>query len=306
MSADNPQPYREISPAPSVAALPVLVTSPHSGAFYPADFLAAAHLDDHAIRQSEDMFVGDLFTEAAGKGVRVLEAVYPRAYVDLNRGAYELEPALFDGQLPAHVDSKSPRAGSGLGTVPRLVAENKPIYNRKLQYAEAETRIETIYRPFHRRLAELLDDMHQAYGMAVLLDAHSMPSQAARASHHLPASGAPEIDFVLGNRHGRSCHAGLTNWLRDFLTSQGYRVALNKPYAGGFITEHYGRPAKGIHALQIEINRAIYMDEKTYRKHEGFERLRALFSLMLTEIASNLPALPTPSQSPDNGRSAAE
>ncbi|NBR78446.1 MAG: hypothetical protein EBT71_00130 [Alphaproteobacteria bacterium] len=129
------------------------------------------------------------------------------------------------------------------------------------------------------------------------------------ANHRAPVPAlAPcrEIDFVLGNRHGRSCHAGLTNWLRDFLTSQGYRVALNKPYAGGFITEHYGRPAKGIHALQIEINRAIYMDEKTYRKHEGFERLRALFSLMLTEIASNLPALPTPSQSPDNGRSAAE
>jgi len=305
MSAKNPQPYREISPAPTAATLPVLVTSPHSGAFYPADFLADTHLDAHAIRQSEDMFVGDLFTDAAASGIRVLEATYPRAYVDLNRGAYELEPALFDGQLPPHVDIKSLRAGSGLGTVPRLVAENQPIYNRKLQYAEAERRIKSIYEPFHQRLTELLANLHGAFGMAVLLDAHSMPSQAARATHHLPAGREPEIDFVLGNRHGASCHAELTAWMRDFLTSHGYRVALNKPYAGGFITDNYGRPNKGVHALQIEINRAIYMDEKTYRKHEGFDRLRVLFGQMLTEIADNLPRA-LPSRSPDNGRSAAE
>lgn len=275
------------APSSLLVTSPLLITSPHSGCDYPADFLAASRLNAHDIRQSEDMFVAELFAEAPAAGIPLLAARYPRAYVDLNRAADELEPMLFAEKLPDHIPKPSLRANSGLGTVPRLVAENTPIYDHKLSYAEALHRIETVYQPFHDALAEALREAHQAHGIAVLLDAHSMPSQAIKKANQ--AEG--DIDFVLGNRHGRACDEKLSDWVGAFLTAKGWRVAYNKPYAGGFITEQYGAPARGLHALQIEINRAIYMEEASHQKHKGFAVLRADIATMMHALTAALPEL---------------
>ncbi len=288
----------------STAQQPVLVTSPHSGARYSDAFLTASRLDAHAIRQSEDMFVDDLFATAPHHGASLLSAVHPRAYVDLNRAPYELEQLLFEDRLPDHVDKKSLRASSGLGTVPRLVAENAPIYDGKLTYADAEQRIENIYRPFHHQIASLLQNMQQLHGFAILLDAHSMPSQATH--HRRDSLGTQPVDFVLGNRHNKACDVRLTHWVRDYLQAQGYVVLLNKPYAGGYITEHYGQPTRGCHALQIEINRAIYMDENSYQPHDGYARVQQDMSHMLAALIAELPVLADDLRVDNGDRSAAE
>jgi N-formylglutamate amidohydrolase len=264
----------------------LLLTSPHSGAHYPKSFIDASRLDAHAIRQSEDMFVDALLAKAPAHGIGVLSANYPRAYVDLNRAPYELEQALFKDALPAHIDRYSARAAAGLGTVPRLVAEKTPIYDGKLSFAEAERRIQNVYHPFHRKLEDTLHTLLHSFGYAVLLDTHSMPSQATRLS-----SKGRRIDFVLGDRYGRSCDARLSDWLERDLTARGWQVARNKPYAGGFITDRYGRPADGMHAVQIEINRAIYMDEKNYTKHAGFTRLQNDLTGLVAALATALPTL---------------
>lgn len=278
----------------------LLLTSPHSGAHYPKSFIDASRLDAHAIRQSEDMFVDALLAKAPAHGIGVLSANYPRAYVDLNRAPYELEQALFKDALPAHIDRHSARAAAGLGTVPRLVAENTPIYDGKLSFAEAERRIQNVYHPFHRKLRDTLHTLLHSFGYAVLLDTHSMPSQATRLS-----SVGRRIDFVLGDRYGRSCDARLSDWLERDLTARGWQVARNKPYAGGFITDRYGRPADGMHAMQIEINRAIYMDENNYTKHAGFARLQNDLTELVASFATALPALLSDTL-PGPTRSAAE
>ena len=164
-----------LSPLQTAAGVPLLVTSPHSGADYPAEFLAASQLDAHDIRQSEDMYVDALYADAPTLGIVLLAARFPRAYIDLNRAPYELEQALFTDKLPDHIDTKSMRAAAGLGTVPRLVAENTPIYKAKLPFAEAERRIKAIYRPFHAMLSQRLDALYDAHGYSLLVDAHSMP-----------------------------------------------------------------------------------------------------------------------------------
>ena len=278
----------------------LLLTSPHSGAHYPKSFIDASRLDAHAIRQSEDMFVDALLAKAPAHGIGVLSANYPRDYVDLNRAHYELEQALFKDALPAHIDRYSARAAAGLGTVPRLVAEKTPIYDGKLSFAEAERRIQNVYHPFHRKLEDTLHTLLHSFGYAVLLDTHSMPSQATRLS-----SKGRRIDFVLGDRYGRSCDARLSDWLERDLTARGWQVARNKPYAGGFITDRYGRPADGTHAVQIEINRAIYMDENNYTKHAGFDRLQNDLTGLFAALAIALPTLLSDTL-PGPTRSAAE
>lgn len=267
------------------AGVPLLVTSPHSGSDYPAEFLDASQLDAHDIRQSEDMYVDTLYADAPDLGIALLAARFPRAYIDLNRAPYELEQKLFTDKLPDHIDTKSMRAAAGLGTVPRLVAENTPIYKAKLPFAEAERRIETIYHPFHAMLGRQLEALHHMHGYSLLVDAHSMPSQATRIS------GMGEIDFVLGNRHGRACHSSVTHTIERFLTTRGWRVGLNKPYAGGHITEQYGAPSRGRHALQIEINRGIYMDETSHEKHDGFSKLRQDMRELMAHLIAVLPEL---------------
>ena len=275
---------------PAQQRLPFVFNSPHSGRTYPRDFLKASRLDTLQIRRSEDAFVDELFVSVVDLGSPLLRAHFPRAYLDVNREPYELDPKMFRGRLPPFANIRSVRVAGGLGTIARVVGERQDIYSGPLEVSEGLERIETIYKPYHRALRRLLAETHVAFGFAVLIDCHSMPSSVRGHDGHA------RPDFIIGDRYGTSCSADLSDAATEILTSMGYRVAHNRPYAGGFITEHYGRPAKGLHALQLEINRALYMDERNHRLHEGFQRVvadMAAFTHHLTSIPDqDLPAQP--------------
>jgi len=244
-------------------AVPLVLASPHSGADYPVDFLAASRLDALTLRRSEDSFVDEIFGAAPTLGAPLLRARFPRAYVDVNREPFELDPTMFEDLLPNFVNSHSPRVRVGLGTIARVVASGEEIYARKLKFSEAAQRIETLYRPYHRTLKQLLDTTQERYGFCILLDCHSMPSASGDRDRR---DRSPRADMVLGDCHGAACHPVITETAHRVLNAKGYSTALNTPYAGGFTTAHYGRPAAGVHCLQIEINRALYMDERTFER----------------------------------------
>jgi N-formylglutamate amidohydrolase len=252
---------------PVARSLPLVLASPHSGAEYPADLLAASRLDPVALRRSEDSFVDELFAAAPRLGAPLLSARFPRAYVDVNREAYELDPGMFVDTLPKFVNVGSPRVRMGLGTIPRIVASGEEIYAKKLCFMEAQRRIEQLYRPYHRALRRLVEETEALFGGCLLVDCHSMPSGAGSVC------GKNEADIVLGDFHGASCASQFVEAARSFLTERGFTVAINAPYAGGFTTGHYGRPAAQRHALQIEINRALYMDEHRYQRKPYFSQL---------------------------------
>jgi N-formylglutamate amidohydrolase len=267
---------------------PLVFASPHSGRLYPEDMMAAAALDAHAIRRSEDALVDELIGAAPGIGAPVLAARFARAYIDLNREAFELDPAMFVDELPDFARARTARVAAGLGAIARVVSEGQEIYARKLTFAEARARIEQAHRPYHAALERLIGEAHAAHGFAILIDWHSMPSAAARAGRDRPS------DFVLGDRFGAACAGVLTATVERELEQMGYRVARNTPYAGGYTTEHYGRPARRTHALQIEINRGLYLDEATLKPTRGYERLKAnLEALTRTLAAADWSALRT-------------
>jgi N-formylglutamate amidohydrolase len=252
---------------PAEQRVPFVFNSPHSGRHYPDAFLRASRLDKIAIRRSEDAFVDELFRNVVPLGAPLLKACFPRAYLDVNREPYELDPKMYDDRLPSYANIRSIRVAGGLGTIARVVGEAQEIYQGRLCVREALTRIETIYKPYHQTLRRLLAQTHVAFGYAVLIDCHSMPSAIKTTD------GGPRPDFILGDRYGTSCAVQLVDAATQALRDMGYRVSRNKPYAGGFITEHYGRPVKGLHALQVEINRGLYMDETKALKHAGFDTL---------------------------------
>ncbi|MSO97636.1 MAG: N-formylglutamate amidohydrolase [Rhodospirillaceae bacterium] len=251
--------------------IPLVFASPHSGCSYPAHFIGSSPLDLGALRKSEDCYVDELFADAPELGAPLVRALLPRAYLDVNREPYELDPEMFDGPLPAFVNSSSARVAAGLGTVARIVATRREIYRHKLTFAEVEHRLAEFYRPYHRALRMMINRTCDRYGFCVLVDCHSMPSSGLP----LDADNAPQrIDIVLGDRSGLSCHPMITDTLDESLRNMGYRILRNNPYAGGFTTHHYGDPANGVHAIQIEINRALYMDEATLQRRAGFAKLR--------------------------------
>lgn len=252
---------------PEAQCVPFVFNSPHSGATYPADFLASSRLNAQAIRRSEDCFVDALFEPVVGLGAPLMRAHFPRAFLDLNREPYELDPAMFDGALPPYVNSRSVRVAGGLGTIARVVADAEEIYAFRLPVIEAVNRIERLYKPYHTTLARLIGRTYARFGVAVLIDCHSMPS-SERAG-----DGRRRPDMVVGDRYGTSAAPGLTDAVIALLSGLGYSVSRNRPYAGGYITEHYGRPLKGLHAIQIEINRSLYMDERLLKPSRGFGRL---------------------------------
>jgi N-formylglutamate amidohydrolase len=255
--------------APAAHNLPLVFNSPHSGSVYPEPFLASSRLDKAAIRRSEDFCVDELMAQAVLLGAPLLKANFPRAWLDVNREPYELDPKMFQGALPTYANVRSVRVAGGLGTIARIVSESEEIYAAPLPVDEALARIETVYKPYHRTLRELIQATHAEFGVALLLDCHSMPSSVrGTSSRHRP-------DIVLGDRYGTSAAAELTDFAAEILIRLGYAVSRNKPYAGGFITEHYGQPARGIHAMQVEINRSLYMDERTLERTGGFARLAA-------------------------------
>jgi N-formylglutamate amidohydrolase len=270
--------------APRLQTAPFVFCSPHSGRIYPQAFLAASRLDPHTLRKSEDCYVDELFSGVAALGAPLIAARFPRAYIDVNREPYELDPELFDDPLPPFANSQSVRVVGGLGTLARIVADNEEIYRDRMPVARALERIERLYKPFHAALARLIDDTRRRFGFAVLVDCHSMPS----ASIGQPASARPDI--VLGDRYGASCDVKVIRGLRAIFAEGSYEVHLNRPYAGGFITEHYGRPHRGVHAVQIEVNRALYLNEANLERGARFDALRTDFTRMMARVTSELPA----------------
>ena len=247
--------------------VPFVFNSPHSGKHYPQRFLAMTRLDRAAIRRSEDCYVDELFGGSVPLGAPILVAHFPRAYLDANREAWELDPRMFSDALPSFANIRSARVAGGLGTIPRLVGEGLEIYGGRLSLREAVSRIETIYKPYHETLRQLISRTRHSFGYAVLVDCHSMPGSIKLADSGL------RPDFIVGDRFGTSASVALSEAAIRLLTAMGYTVAHNKPYAGGYITEHYGRPVQAVHALQIEVNRALYMNEATLEKSAGFDAL---------------------------------
>ncbi|HSV29906.1 MAG TPA: N-formylglutamate amidohydrolase [Candidatus Omnitrophota bacterium] len=258
--------------APPEQTVPLVFASPHSGRDYPAEFVQASKLDAAALRRSEDSFVDELFACAPGHGAPLLAALFPRAYCDPNREPYELDPGMFSGQLPSYANTRSPRVAAGLGTIARVVASGAEIYRERLPVAEAEHRVAQFYRPYHARLRSLVDRTKDKFGWSLLVDCHSMPSVGGPMDRDM---GLSRVDVVLGDSFGAACAPGITQTVEDAFRARGYRVVRNTPYAGGFTTRHYGQPRNGSHALQIELNRALYMDEARHAKTAGFDALAA-------------------------------
>lgn len=258
-------------------------SSPHSGAFYPADFLAQARLDPLSLRRSEDAFVDRLFAAATAHGAPLIRARFPRAYLDLNREPYELDPRMFDGRIPAFANTRSLRVAGGLGTIPRIVGDSQEIYGGRMPIGEALHRIEQLYKPYHRALRELLTHARRRFGAAVLVDCHSMPSRGS------PREERPRADIVLGDRYGASCAPVVTDVVEAALRDLGFAVARNRPYAGGYITEHYGTPAAGLHAIQIEVNRSLYMDETAHEPLAAFAEIAADMARVVAAVVAIRP-----------------
>lgn len=255
---------------PDLLSLPIVLASPHSGRHYAPEFLALVEVPEAELRRAEDAFVDRLFAAAPGLGVPLLSAEFPRSMVDVNREALELDPEMFEGTLPAEANTRSPRVAAGLGSIPRLSAGGRPLYRRPLPVADALASIDRFWRPYHGALQRLVGATRACFGVALLLDCHSMPSAGGLGD---TAGGETLADMVLGDVFGQSCDPRLVEQAEAYLAGRGYAVVRNTPYAGGFTTRHYGRPADGIHALQIEINRALYLDEARIEPTAAFAKV---------------------------------
>lgn len=270
---------------PSQRSAPFVLCSPHSGRVYPESFIAASNLDPLALRKSEDCDVDELFKPGAARGAPLLAARFPRAFLDLNREPYELDPRLFCEPLPDFANAQSTRVIGGLGTVARIVADGEEIYRTPPTLAAALQRIELLYKPFHAELSAQINQTVQRFGYAVLLDCHSMPSMSIAAG----PGGRPDI--VLGDRFGASCAVHVTSIVKRHLEDAGYSVHINRPYAGGYITEHYGRPRRSVHAIQIEINRGLYLDEASLTRNRHFDQLRNDLERACDAVFAEVPML---------------
>lgn len=263
---------------PDEVLSPVVVASPHSGRHYPAAFLRASVLDERAVRSSEDAYMDDLVRAAPALGAPLIAAEYPRAWIDLNRSPDELDPAVVEGLGRV---MQTPRISSGLGVIPRVVANGRAIYRGKITRAEAEARIAQVWRPYHAALEGLMQTAQASFGEAVLLDFHSMPHEALDA---VARPGRPRPQVVLGDRFGASAAGEILDALEDGFLGEGLSVIRNAPFAGAFVTQHYGRPSRGWHAVQIEIDRGLYMDERTLRPHADFDRLREMITRVISRV----------------------
>lgn len=278
---DGDQPPFEIA-EPAIWRSPIIFNSPHSGSVYPEQFLSASRIDLAGLRRSEDSFMDELIGGLTDAGFPVVRVNFPRSYVDVNREPYELDPRMFTGRLPSFANTRSMRVAGGLGTIPRVVGDGEEIYRERLAVDDALGRIELLYKPYHRALRRLIHKAHQTFGTVILVDCHSMPSTG------ISFDEPKRPDIVIGDRYETSCAPQLPNVIDDVMRGLGYSLARNKPYAGGFITEHYGNPASGLHAVQLELNRAVYMDE---RRRERGPRFRQVATDFLT-LADALAAIP--------------
>ncbi|MFD1342149.1 N-formylglutamate amidohydrolase [Litorisediminicola beolgyonensis] len=265
---------------PETTATSVVFASPHSGRDYPWSFLRNTVLDERSIRSSEDAFVDRLFDCAPTLGAPFLTAGAPRAFVDLNRASDELDPALIEGIRRA---GHNPRVASGLGVVPRVVANGRAIYRGKLPQSEVERRLTGYWHPYHAALQGLLNEAHALFGEAILIDCHSMPHEAVSSSGR---AGARRPDIVIGDRFGASASSNVIDRIERAFTEAGLTVARNAPFAGAYITQHYGRPSRNQHAVQVEIDRAIYMDERTIQPNANFHAFRRTLRGIVAELVT--------------------
>ncbi|MBV9549549.1 MAG: N-formylglutamate amidohydrolase [Alphaproteobacteria bacterium] len=270
------RPFRLTMPRAQI--LPFVFASPHSGRHYPAQWVGASRLDSLMLRRSEDAFVEELFAGVVELGAPLLTAEFPRVFLDVNRGAGEIDAAMFSGPLQVAMDPPSARVAAGLGVIPRIVRDGAEIYRGKLKMEEAGTRLEKLYRPYHQKLAALVHETCVRFGVAVVVDCHSMPS----------ALRAPDI--VLGDRYGASAAPALSRVAEQAFAREGFSVARNAPYAGGHTTILYGRPARGCHALQIEVNRGLYLDEDKIVRKQSFERIKLRLTAALTRLVRIAPS----------------
>jgi len=269
--------YRLTSPQTRLTS--VVFASPHSGRAYPESFLARSVLDKRTIRTSEDAFVDELLRAAPRLGAPLLAATAPRAYLDLNRAPDELDPALIEGvRLQAH----NPRINSGLGVIPRVVAGSRAIYRGKIGLPEAQARIERLWRPYHERLAGLMAESHALFGEAVLIDVHSMPHEAIDS---MGGRGRRKPEIVLGDRYGVTASARVMDRVEAAFMAEGFRVVRNTPFAGAYIAQTYGRPAAGRHAVQVEIDRSLYMNEAEIRPSAGFAAFCRTMDAVVARLA---------------------
>src|SRR6201997_1632040 len=265
---------------PSEWRAPIIFNSPHSGSAYPDEFLKSSRIDLAALRRSEDSFMDELIADLSGLGFPTVSVNFPRSYVDVNREPSELDPRMFSGRLPSFANTRSMRVAGGLGTIPRVVGDGQEIYSERIAVDDALARIEQLYKPYHRALRRLINKAHRAFGTVIVVDCHSMPSiGVARDEPRRP-------DVVTGDRYGTSCAPALADSVEETMSRLGYSVGRNKPYAGGFITEHYGNPASGLHAIQLELNRAIYMDERRRERGPRFAQVAADFAVLAEALAT--------------------
>ncbi|NRB34836.1 MAG: N-formylglutamate amidohydrolase [Rhodobacteraceae bacterium] len=256
----------------------VIFASPHSGRDYPRGFLRQSQLDRKIIRSSEDAWVDRLFGTAPEHGAPLLVETAPRAYVDLNRSAEELDPAVVEGaRKPGH----NPRVASGLGVIPRVVAGGRPIYRGKISMIEAQRRLNQVWYPYHDTLWGLMRDAQAQFGRSILIDCHSMPREALEGA----ARGRKRPDIVLGDRFGASAGLEIVDAIESVFASEGFEVARNTPFAGAYVTQTYGRPSRHQHAIQVEIDRSLYMNEATLQPLDGFDALRARLGRVMSKIA---------------------
>ncbi len=269
----HPAPFR--LSRPEVQTTSVVFASPHSGDFYPDSLRRRSPLGLLRLRSSEDAFVDRLLKPACDLGAPLICATYPRAWVDLNRAEDELDPALIAG---LDRSTNSPRVMAGLGVIPRVVAGSRAIYRGKIPVAEAEARLAHIWKPYHAALDALLDEARAQFGQVMLLDMHSMPSDALRAM----GTNAPQI--VLGDRYGRSCDPEVAGFFEICFVEEGLRVGRNSPFAGAYVAQRHGNPKAGVHVVQIEIDRTLYMDESRIEPSAEFEGFSALMARVMARI----------------------
>lgn len=259
---------------------PVIFSSPHSGRVYPDEFVELSNLTHGKLRQSEDFRVDYLISDVVTLGAPLIKATFPRAYCDPNRKPYELDPSMFSDPLPEYACTQSPRLSAGIGTIPKVVSAGQTIHKTKIPVKEALQRIENCYFPFHNQLELLIKECLKKFGIAFLIDCHSMPNP-------------PEVnhaDFVLGDRYGQSCPSDFTINIANYIQDRGYRTAFNAPYAGGFITQKYSDPTRHIYTLQLEISRPLYMDAVSLTLTENAKNLKAdlnqIFKQLLNRITN--------------------
>ncbi len=281
----NPMPRAIEIHEPAEITSPVVFASPHSGRVYPADMMARAQVDGQVLRSSEDAYIDLLLGAAPAFGAPFVTTEVPRAYVDFNRAADELDPALIEGAPRAGLN---PRIASGLGVLARVVSNGRAIYRGKLPLAEAERRIARYWVPYHAGLGALIEAQRARFGQVLLCDMHSMPHEALSG---YTARGGARPDIVVGDRWGASASGGVVEQIEEVLREAGFRVARNAPFAGAYVTQRYGRPSQGMHAVQIEIDRALYLDERRVEPLPDFEGFRQLMARVIGQLAA-LPLAP--------------